>query len=130
MGSNTASFVGGNPAYALVAAERQNYPEWGSPRRMAAREVLVSLSGADPALDARSHRKGAEELAMVGAPPPGRVRPRQPQAAECRANSQRMSRMSEVGRALDLPLAVLIEIADIHLTEGSSSAIEARGAPA
>ena len=34
----------------------------------------------------------------------------------------------ELRRALELPLAILIETADIHLTEGSSSALEARDA--
>jgi len=127
MGRMTASFVGGNPSYALVATERRAYPEWQLAKQPGGKDVLVTLSnGLLPAW---------LPLLIEGAPRSWRwwVRPHPAafdRAAEGAAQIERVEAMAnvELRRAVELPLPILMELADIHLTQSSSTAIEARAA--
>jgi hypothetical protein len=127
MGGAGASFVGGNPYYALVGAERRSRPEWAISKEGGRNDVLVTLSNA------------AVPLWLPGligeAPASWRWWVRLHPAAFNRAGgvadgAELLAPFSnvELERASRLPLPILIEIADIHVTEGSSSALEARAA--
>jgi hypothetical protein len=127
MGSATMNFVGGNPFYALVATERQTHPEWAIAKEQGRMDVLVTLSKAlIPAW-----------LPVVVAQAPAswrwwvRLHPADfSRLGKWPDDMERLTRFPnvELRRAIELPLPILIEIADIHLTEGSSSALEARSA--
>ena len=125
LGPGCRSFVGGNPAYALVHDARRANLEWEVETGSYAKEILVTLSrGLAPGMLAelietspatwrwwlRLHP--SDYLAGVRSHPAIEPFLGMPNCEWKRAN--------------ELPLPMLLEIADVHFTKSSSTVIEAR----
>lgn len=125
VGKGCRSFVGGNPAYALAEEARRDHPEWRIETGQYAKEILVTLArGLIPDILTE----------LIDASPPDwrwwiRLHPSDYLAGvrEHSAIQPLLDRPNcEWRRASELPLPVLLEIADVHFTKSSSTVIEAR----
>lgn len=125
LGTGCRCFVGGNPAYALAQAARRDHPEWRIETGQYAKEILVTLArGLVP--DVLTE--------LIAASPTTwrwwiRLHPSDYLAGvrEHFAIDPLLDRPNcEWKRANELPLPVLLEIADVHFTKSSSTVIEAR----
>jgi hypothetical protein len=125
LGKGCRSFVGGNPAYAMAHGARRDHPEWRIETGQYAKEILVTLArGLVPdvlieliemspinwrwwiRLHPSDYLAGVREHSAIG---------------------KLLDRPNcEWNRASELPLPVLLEIADVHFTKSSSTVIEAR----